>query len=86
MDESYIDYHYKRHDNSLYDLDVRVKEAHKGSRYSIAGILDSATLDSPYVALNIFTGGKFRAKEPKDYHAMFNHDYFCVGLIDYFKN
>ncbi|RHY18959.1 hypothetical protein DYB32_010304 [Aphanomyces invadans] len=55
----------------------RKKENHKGHRYCfIAGILESPGLDCRVVALDIFRGGKSTAKQPKDYHAMFNHDCF----------
>ncbi|RHZ30603.1 hypothetical protein DYB37_011910 [Aphanomyces astaci] len=39
-------------------------------------ILDSPDMECQVVALDIFPGGKSTAKQPKDYHAMFNHDYF----------
>ncbi|ETV80378.1 hypothetical protein H257_06687 [Aphanomyces astaci] len=81
MDESYIHHHYKAHQDSLYDtsdvLDKISNEKHKGQRYCfITGILDSLTMTSCVVGLDIFTGGKSRVKEPKDYHGMFNDDYF----------
>ncbi|ETV83337.1 hypothetical protein H257_04088 [Aphanomyces astaci] len=81
LDESFIYQHYKRHNDSLLDpsddLDVQRKETHKGRRYCfIAGILDSPDMECQVVALDIFPGGKSTAKQPKDYHAMFNHDYF----------
>ncbi|RLO10149.1 hypothetical protein DYB28_000676 [Aphanomyces astaci] len=53
------------------------KEKHKGRRYCfVAGILDSPTMASKVMALDIFTGGKSRGKEPKDYHGMFDHAYY----------
>ncbi|RQM26824.1 hypothetical protein B5M09_005679 [Aphanomyces astaci] len=59
------------------DLDIQRKENRKGWRYCfIAGILDSPDMKCQVVALDIFRGGKSTAKQPKDYHAMFNHDYF----------
>ncbi|RQM31148.1 hypothetical protein B5M09_005203 [Aphanomyces astaci] len=84
-DESYIHHHYKCRNQDLYDpsdtLDTPAKEKHKGRRYCfIAGILDSATLDSKVLALDIFTGGTTASKAPKDYHAMFNHTYY----VDWF--
>ncbi|RHY54856.1 hypothetical protein DYB28_008742 [Aphanomyces astaci] len=80
-DESFIHHHYKCHNQSLYDpsdvLDVAPKEKHKGRRYCfIAAILDSPTMDSRVMALDIFTGGTTLANEPKDYHGMFNHAYY----------
>ncbi|RLO04912.1 hypothetical protein DYB28_015456, partial [Aphanomyces astaci] len=80
-DESYIHHHYKSHHQDLYDPsdehDVQSKEKHKGRRYCfVAGILDSPTMASKVMALDIFTGGKSRGKEPKDYHGMFNHAYY----------
>ncbi|KAF0726166.1 hypothetical protein Ae201684_015500 [Aphanomyces euteiches] len=82
-DESYIHHHYKCPNYDLYDpldkLDVPRKEKHKGRRYCfIAAILDSPTMDSHVMALDIFTGGNSKAKEPKDYHAMFNHEYYVT--------
>ncbi|RHY97816.1 hypothetical protein DYB37_012858 [Aphanomyces astaci] len=81
LGEPFIHKHYKRHNDSLFDpsddLDVQRKENHKGRRYCfIAGILDSLGMECQVVALDIFRGGKSTAKQPKDYHAMFNHDYF----------
>ncbi|RHY31208.1 hypothetical protein DYB25_013680, partial [Aphanomyces astaci] len=81
LDEPFIHQHHKRHNDSLLDpsddLDVQRKENHKGRRYCfIAGILDSPDMECQVVALDIFRGGKSTAKQPKDYHAMFNHGYF----------
>ncbi|RHY99869.1 hypothetical protein DYB35_012153 [Aphanomyces astaci] len=81
MDESFIHHHYKRQHDSLYDpsdeQDIQRKENHKGRRFCfIAGILDSPAMDCRVLTLDIFRGGKSQAKEPKDYHGMFNHDYF----------
>ncbi|RHY21978.1 hypothetical protein DYB25_006576 [Aphanomyces astaci] len=81
LDESFIHQHYKRHNDSLFDpsddLDVQRKENHKGRRYCfITGILDSPDMECQVAALDIFRGGKSTDKQPKDYHAMFNHDYF----------
>ncbi|RHZ30659.1 hypothetical protein DYB26_012633 [Aphanomyces astaci] len=80
-DESCIHHHYKSHHQDLYDPsddhDVQSKEKHKGRRYCfVAGILDSPTMASKVMALAIFTGGKSRPKEPKDYHGMFDHVYY----------
>ncbi|RHY94243.1 hypothetical protein DYB35_001234 [Aphanomyces astaci] len=82
-DESYIHHHYKCHNDSLYDpndsLDKAPKEKHKGRRYCfIAAILDAPTVDCQLMGLDIFTGGKSTAKEPKDYHGMFNHEYYVT--------
>ncbi|ETV96333.1 hypothetical protein H310_10495 [Aphanomyces invadans] len=75
-DESFNHHHYKCHNDSLYDpnyaFDNATKERHKCQRHClIAGILDSATMDSKLLGLNIFTGGKARGNEPKDYHGKF---------------
>ncbi|RHY24522.1 hypothetical protein DYB32_008817 [Aphanomyces invadans] len=87
-DESFIHHHYKAHHQSLYDPsdvnDVLSKEKHKGRRYCfVAAVLDSPTMPSKVMALDIFTGGSKRAssgpktgKEPKDYHGMFDHAYY----------
>ncbi|RQM25884.1 hypothetical protein B5M09_013497, partial [Aphanomyces astaci] len=81
MDESFIHHHYKRQHDSLYDpsdeQDIQRKENHKGRRFCfIAGILDSPAMDCRVLTLDIFRGGKSQAKEPNDYHGMFNHDHF----------
>ncbi|RQM23677.1 hypothetical protein B5M09_004748 [Aphanomyces astaci] len=50
-----------------------------------AAILDSPTLQSKVLVLDIFTGGTTAAKAPKDYHSMFNHVYYVKwleGLLD----
>ncbi|RHY20141.1 hypothetical protein DYB32_010098 [Aphanomyces invadans] len=80
-DESYFHHHYKSHHQDLFDPsddhDVQSKEKHKGRRYCfVAGILNSPTSVSKVMALDIFTGGKPRAKEPQDYHGMFDHAYY----------
>ncbi|ETV89822.1 hypothetical protein H310_15341 [Aphanomyces invadans] len=72
-DESYIHHHYKCHHQSLYDpsdqLDMPPKSKNKGRRYCfVAAILESPTLESRLLAIDIFTGGKSTAKEPQDYH------------------
>ncbi|RHY49106.1 hypothetical protein DYB38_009831 [Aphanomyces astaci] len=46
------------------------------SKAIVAGIPDCPTMASKVMALDIFTGGKSRAKEPKDYHGMFDHAYY----------
>ncbi|ETV76547.1 hypothetical protein H257_09549 [Aphanomyces astaci] len=65
-DESFVHHHYKCHNQSLYHpsdvLDVAQKEKHKVRRR--------------VMALDIFTGGTTLAKEPKDYHGMFDHAYY----------
>ncbi|RQM27515.1 hypothetical protein B5M09_006569 [Aphanomyces astaci] len=68
-DESYLHHHYKSHHQDLYDPsddhDVQSKEKHKGRRYCfVAAILDSPLMASKVMAIDIFTGGKSRAKEP----------------------
>jgi hypothetical protein len=77
LDESYIHHHYKCHDDSLFDpndeLDVQDKEKHKGQRLCFIGaIVDGGMDNSRFIALDIFQGGK----QTKDYHGMFNSDYF----------
>ncbi|RHY09392.1 hypothetical protein DYB25_009717, partial [Aphanomyces astaci] len=50
-----------------------------------AAILDTPTLQSKVLVLDIFTGGTTAAKAPKDYHSMFNHVYYVKwfeGLLD----
>ncbi|RLO05987.1 hypothetical protein DYB28_011938, partial [Aphanomyces astaci] len=79
LDESFIHHHYSRHSDSLYDPtdDVTTKRKHKGRRYCfIAGILDDGSDVSHLLGLDIFVGGKKNGKVVKDYHSMFNHDYF----------
>ncbi|RHY88362.1 hypothetical protein DYB35_009375 [Aphanomyces astaci] len=79
LDESFIHHHYSRHSDSLYDPtdDVTTKPKHKGRRYCfIAGILDDGSDVSHLLGLDIFVGGKKNGKVVKDYHSMFNHDYF----------
>ncbi|ETV64322.1 hypothetical protein H257_18771 [Aphanomyces astaci] len=71
-DESYIHHHYKSHHQALYDpsdtMDLPSKEKHKGRRYCfVAAILDSPTLES-----------KSTAKQPKDYHGMFDTEYYVA--------
>ncbi|RLO11279.1 hypothetical protein DYB28_006858, partial [Aphanomyces astaci] len=52
---------------------------HKGRRYCfVAAILDSPTLESKVMAIDIFTGGKSTAKQPKDYHGMFDTEYYVA--------
>ncbi|KAE8962921.1 hypothetical protein PR001_g29544 [Phytophthora rubi] len=87
LDESYIHHNYSSHNDSIYDpTDPNViKEKHKGRRFCfIAAIIDkNRTLpDAGHTdadaaqllsdTLDIFEGGK----QTKDYHGMFNHDYF----------
>ncbi|OQR85543.1 hypothetical protein ACHHYP_11720 [Achlya hypogyna] len=79
LDESFIHHHYSRHLDSLYDpTDTKeTKAKHKCRRYCfIAGILHDGTDFSHLVGLHIFEGGKKNGKTIKDYHAMFNHDFF----------
>ncbi|RHY66041.1 hypothetical protein DYB38_011628 [Aphanomyces astaci] len=86
------------HHQSMYDpsdnKDNPTKEKHKGRRYCfVVAVLDSPTMESKVMALDIFTGGtkapagcpktpKAR-KEPKDYHGMFDHAYYVkwFGLL-----
>ncbi|RHY16479.1 hypothetical protein DYB25_008232, partial [Aphanomyces astaci] len=61
--------------------DPMTKSKHKGRRYCfIAGILDDGSDVAHLLGLDIFVGGKKSGKIVKDYHAMFNHDYF----VDWF--
>ncbi|RHX97743.1 hypothetical protein DYB28_003285 [Aphanomyces astaci] len=79
LDESLIYHHYTRHADSLYDpTDIaKTKPMHKGRRYCfIAGILDDGTDASHLLGLDSFVGGKKNGRTVKDYHFMFNHEYF----------
>ncbi|ETV75130.1 hypothetical protein H257_10696 [Aphanomyces astaci] len=79
LDESLIYHHYTRHADSLYDpTDIaKTKPMHKGRRYCfIVGILDDGTDASHLLGLDSFVGGKKNGRTVKDYHFMFNHEYF----------
>ncbi|ETV69553.1 hypothetical protein H257_14789 [Aphanomyces astaci] len=70
-----------RHHDSLYDpsdgQDVQRKENNKGRRFCfIVSIIDSPAMNCRVLALDIFRGGNSQAKELKDYHVMFNYEYF----------
>ncbi|RHZ15510.1 hypothetical protein DYB31_014129 [Aphanomyces astaci] len=83
MDESYIHHNYARHNDSLYfpddKLDNAPKPKHKGQRLCIiAGILDDGAAGSKLITTRVFRGGR---RQPKDYHAMFDHAYF----VDWIK-
>ena len=85
LDESYIHHHYSRHKDSLFDPndehDLFVKEQHKGGRWCFIGaIVDQGIDKSMFICPDIFKGGKGRC-ETKDYHGMFNGDYF----VEWFK-
>ncbi|ETV91531.1 hypothetical protein H310_13913 [Aphanomyces invadans] len=75
LDESFIQHHYTRHEDSLYDPEhSTTRPKYKGRRFClIAGIIDEG--------LDIFVGGKKNGKTVKDYHSMFNHAYF----VDWFE-
>ncbi|KAF0717122.1 hypothetical protein AaE_010926 [Aphanomyces astaci] len=78
MDESYIHHHYARHNDSLYHPDdaTDAKPKHKGRRLCfIAAIMADGRDDSKVLTYDVFEGGR---KQPKDYHAMFNHAYFVI--------
>ncbi|KAH9087757.1 hypothetical protein LEN26_019822 [Aphanomyces euteiches] len=80
IDESYIHHHYTRANDSVYHPhDVGPfprKPRHKGRRLCfIAGIVEDGPDHSCLVGLEIFEGGR---NQPKDYHAMFTHDYFVA--------
>ncbi|ETV96726.1 hypothetical protein H310_10043 [Aphanomyces invadans] len=69
MDESFIHHHYKCHNDSLYGpndaLDNATKEKHKGQRCCfIPGILDSATMDSKFLASTSPLAAKQEARSP----------------------
>ncbi|RHY29543.1 hypothetical protein DYB32_005061 [Aphanomyces invadans] len=83
LDESFIHHHYARHADSLFHPDDKTtKPKHKGRRYCfIAGILDDGSDAAHLLGLDIFVGGKKNGRTVKDYHAMFNHDYF----VDWFN-
>jgi hypothetical protein len=88
LDESYIHHHYKNTDDSLFDPnDERLTTAdkHKGRRYCFIGAILSAdpldpTLGAEFLheVFRIFVGGSSSVpkKETKDYHGMFDSDYF----------
>ncbi|RHZ00243.1 hypothetical protein DYB37_011772 [Aphanomyces astaci] len=83
MDESYIHHKYARHNDSLYfpddKLDNAPKPKHKGQRLCIiAGVLDEGADGSKLLTTRVFRGGR---RQPKDYHSMFDHDYF----VDWIK-
>ncbi|RHZ40697.1 hypothetical protein DYB31_016267 [Aphanomyces astaci] len=78
MDESYIHHHYARHNDSLYHPDdaTDAKPKHKGRRLCfIAAIMANGRDDSKLLTYDVLEGGR---KQPKDYHAMFNHAYFVA--------
>lgn len=94
MDESYIHQNYCRYDDSLYDpndeQDLITIPNYKGRRYCfIAAIVDADYTISEELrnshqqahlmldTLDIFEGGK---KQTKDYHGMFNHEYFVQWM------
>ncbi|ETV65663.1 hypothetical protein H257_17658 [Aphanomyces astaci] len=66
LDEGFIHHHYTRHADSLYDpMDTaKTKPKHKG------------TVALHLLGLDIFVGGKKNGRTVKDYHSMFNHEYF----------
>ncbi|RHZ32287.1 hypothetical protein DYB26_009833, partial [Aphanomyces astaci] len=82
LDESFVHHHYSSHADSLYHPDdPMAMSKHKGRRYCfIAGILDDGSEVAHLLGLDIFKGGKKSGKIVKDYHTMFNHDYF----VDWF--
>ncbi|ETV90236.1 hypothetical protein H310_14938 [Aphanomyces invadans] len=83
LDESYIHHHYSRHQDSLFDptYDAPPKAKHKGRRLCfIAGIMANGPQDAKLLGRDIFEGGKKR-KEPKDYHGMFDHEYFVRWFV-----
>lgn len=90
MDESYIHHHYSAHNDSIYDPTdpepTERKRGYKGSRYCFVGAIVSRNpsvsagqgtlVDEAHFlldTLDIFRGGK----QKKDYHAMFDHEYFA---------
>lgn len=76
LDESYIHHHYARHNDSIYHPDDAsdANPKHKGRRLCfVAGIMVDGLEDSKLLAYVAFEGGR---KQPKDYHAMFNHTFF----------
>jgi len=82
LDESFVHHHYARHDDILFDptdvLDKPAKAKHKGQRYCfIAAIAEGGVDATKLLALDIFRGGKTPGKKvTKDYHGMFDHQYF----------
>ncbi|KAF0716849.1 hypothetical protein DYB26_007181 [Aphanomyces astaci] len=85
LDESFIHHHYTRHDDRLYHPDdPATKPKHKGQRYCfVAGILDDGSDVAHLLGLDIFVCGMKNGQDVKDYHSMFNHDYFvdCFGKL-----
>jgi len=93
-DESYCHHHYANTHDSLFDPndleDKTVKEKHKGQRFCFVGaIVDQGPqVDCEFIALDIFQGGKNGKHETKDYHGMFDHDYYVewfAGLLTELK-
>ncbi|DAZ94707.1 TPA: hypothetical protein N0F65_000022 [Lagenidium giganteum] len=94
MDERYVHHNYSRHQDFLYNPTdpVTVKAKHKGRRYCfIAAIAahdpsvpesDGKELRLAHLMRNtidIFEGGK-KQKQAKDYHSMFNQEYFVSWM------
>ncbi|ETV68971.1 hypothetical protein H257_15128, partial [Aphanomyces astaci] len=78
LDESYIHHHYSLHNDSIYHpCDAfDSKPRHKGRRLCfIAAIKADGRDNSKLLTYEAFEGGR---KQPKDYHAMFNHTFFVV--------
>ncbi|RLN91943.1 hypothetical protein BBJ28_00024351 [Nothophytophthora sp. Chile5] len=91
MDESYTHQNYARHDDSLYDpTDANItKSKHKGRRLCFIAAIVAEDPSIPgeerkgaysvhllKQTIGIFEGGK----QTKDYHGMFNTDYFVAWM------
>ncbi|ETV67729.1 hypothetical protein H257_16091 [Aphanomyces astaci] len=84
LDESFIHNNYKLQHDSLYHPDdatcIPPKERHKGERLCfVAAIIASGPTTGKFLGFQIFTGG---TRQPKDYHAMFTHDFFVDWFAD----
>ncbi|RHY40153.1 hypothetical protein DYB38_009574 [Aphanomyces astaci] len=80
-DESFIHHHYNKNDISLHnptdELDIQPKAKHKGKRYCFIGaIVDGGEENSIFIAYDKFVGAG--RKQTKDYHGMFNHEYYLT--------
>ena len=94
MDESYINKNYACHEDYLYDpndeQDLTTIATHKGQCYCFIAVILDANHSIPEAqrtdakkaclmneTLDIFVGGE---KQTKDYHGMFNHNYFVSWM------
>ena len=102
MDESYIHQNHARHEDSLYDpndeQNLMVRPRYKGRCYCFIAAISDADNSIPNDSktrlqeahliketLDVFQGGK----QTKDYHGMFNYEYFVQWLrklLDYLRD